>query len=274
MNTRSNIVGWSMQNPDNVPSAHSETGLVDFGSVNVICGNNSAPAKSSASASAGSTVTTTWGSGDPNSVWPHTQGIIVNYMAACPNDDCTAASLTADQLSFFKIAEQRGQPPDNWAMAAIHASQKTQVKIPASLPAGAYVLRQELINFDMQWADEDWSATSVTDPSNLIKHRYYGAQIYPACINLMVKGGQGQGQAPQGKKGNELYQSTDRSFTINTYNRNEVANFPMPGPSVIPGGCSDVSGQPCDGSSGQPQPTGSPRMRFGKRRRGEELKGQ
>ncbi|KAL9622371.1 MAG: hypothetical protein Q9160_003213 [Pyrenula sp. 1 TL-2023] len=265
------VIGWHATNPSNVPAAQASDSTVDFTSPDIICGNGATPASTAAPVPAGSTVTTRWGSGADSSSWPHYRGIVLNYMASCGTTPCS--SVTKENLQWFKVDQKRGQPPNNWAILQINQNGEYSFQIPTSIPEGNYVLRQELINLDQQWSDEDVSLTYALDNEKK-SHPYYGAQVYPGCINLEVKNPGNTGAVPQGTVATKLYTANDESFKMNVYNQAEVGGYPMPGPPVIQGGTSDVQSSGSQSYSGgnAPQPTGSAGMRFGRRRRAMEEK--
>ncbi|KAF3351986.1 hypothetical protein VdG1_09440 [Verticillium dahliae VDG1] len=106
--------------------------------------------------------------------WPEShKGPVIDYLASCGSGDCTTVDKAS--LEFFKIAEvgliSGAGSSGTWASdVLIEQGNGWLVKIPATLAAGDYVLRHEIIALH---------ASGQPD----------GAQNYPQCINIRVTGG-------------------------------------------------------------------------------------
>jgi hypothetical protein len=140
----------------------------------------------------------------------------MDYLAPCPGS-CTAAS--ASSLKFTKIAESGLVTPGNpssYVFASdvlIKHNSTWNVKIPADLKSGQYVLRTEIIALH--------TAGTVG-----------GAQNYPQCFNLKVTGG-GQTGAPQGLSATQFYKPETRGIVFNIAGM--VQTYPIPGPPLWKG---------------------------------------
>lgn len=173
---------------------------------NIICHRDGVNAALSATVTAGSEIEIQW------TPWPESHhGPVITYLAAC-NGDCSTVDKTT--LEFFKIEEDGlidgSSPPGTWATDdLIAAGDKWTVRIPSTIASGNYVMRHELIGLH--------SAGS----SN-------GAQNYPQCFNLEVKGG---GSAtPAGTLGQKLYTNTDPGILVDIYSG--LTNYVIPGPAL------------------------------------------
>ncbi|OJT08813.1 Cellulose-growth-specific protein [Trametes pubescens] len=127
------------------------------------CNTNGASlgsAQQSATVAAGSKVVAYWNE------WPHALGPVMIYMANC-NGACTSA--TPSSLDWFKI-EHSGLlsgslPNGQWAQGQLIANNNSwTTTIPASLKAGEYFLRHELLAI----------------------HTSNQPQFYPECAQLKV----------------------------------------------------------------------------------------
>ncbi|EWZ30419.1 hypothetical protein AU210_014461 [Fusarium oxysporum f. sp. radicis-cucumerinum] len=120
----------------------STTGALS--SPDIICHLTATNGHLTADVTAGATIKVRW------SDWPEAHwGPVLDYMARCPNDDCTTVDKT--KLKFFKIDEM---------------GQLTRGTVPAP---GSYVLRHEVIALHAGGAEGT-------------------TQMYPQCINLFIKG--------------------------------------------------------------------------------------
>lgn len=97
------------------------------------------------------------------------KGPIITYIAEYTESDGSDAGWT-------KIS-QDGLDGDQWAVDRLIAAQgKWDFRLPASLKAGRYLIRQEVIG--LHEADVAYSE----DPAR-------GAQLYPSCVQVEVTGG-------------------------------------------------------------------------------------
>ncbi|KXG53771.1 Glycoside hydrolase, family 61 [Penicillium griseofulvum] len=173
---------------------------------NIICHRDGTNAALSATVKAGSDVEIQW------TTWPESHhGPVITYLAAC-NGDCSTVDKAA--LEFFKIEEDGlidgASPPGHWATDdLIAAGGKWTVRIPATIAAGNYVMRHEIIGLH--------SAGNKN-----------GAQNYPQCFNLAVTGG--GSDKPKGKLGVELYTNTDPGILFDLYST--LKEYIIPGPPL------------------------------------------
>jgi cellulase len=143
-------------------------------------------------------------------------GPVIDYLAPC-QPDCLSASPTS--LKFTKIAESGlltpGSPASQkWATDALHKTNNTwTVKIPSSLKAGNYVLRNEIIALH--------TAGTVG-----------GAQNYPQCFNLKVVG-DGSVSLPQGVVATSFYRPETKGIVFNI--AANVGAYVVPGPPLWKG---------------------------------------
>ncbi|KFZ17508.1 hypothetical protein V502_04551 [Pseudogymnoascus sp. VKM F-4520 (FW-2644)] len=195
------VVGWSIPTDlDNgfiAPSA--------FSTSDVICHKVATPGQSTAPITAGSVLTLEW------TPWPVSHhGPVIDYLAPC-NGPC--ASVDKTTLRWFKIdgvGLLSGSNPGNWATDTLIANNNTwTVKIPADIAPGEYVLRHEIIALH---------AAGQAD----------GAQDYPQCVNLVVKGS--GTKKPAGVALVGLYTPTDPGILFNLYTT--FSSYLIPGPAV------------------------------------------
>ncbi|KAL9109790.1 MAG: hypothetical protein Q9227_005659 [Pyrenula ochraceoflavens] len=236
-----NSPSWIVNNHDNTPSAQTMSGLVQTDSLDAICGNGNnpptgngaSPAPGSLQVNPGDQIKIKWGSGGPDatSPWPHSIGIIADYMAACNAADCKSASLNS--LQWFKIDQSMTDGNGNWAMSKMQHDQAWTTTIPQGLAPGGYVLKQDLINLDL-------AKGGTGDGSS----HYYGPQLYPGCISLVV-GGSGTSSTPSGaetRAGTAIYTGDEIfSTSFNSYNYN-ANTCPKPGMQVSLGGLNQKRG--------------------------------
>jgi lytic cellulose monooxygenase (C1-hydroxylating) len=199
-------IGWPAWNDDTGPVYSSNVNTEDIN-----CSINATNAKISATVAAGSSITLHW------TAWPDSHhGPIFSYLASC-NGDCTKADKK--QLKWFKIAQlgqislgPGGGTAGVWAADQLRtANGLWSVTIPASIKAGSYILRNEILALH--------SAYSVG-----------AAQFYPQCANIQITG---SGSAtPSGVLGIALYNETGPGVVYNIYNDETSPVYPMPGPTL------------------------------------------
>ncbi|CAI6333793.1 unnamed protein product [Periconia digitata] len=206
----------AVQNTISWPAWNTDLGPVYGDRVNhpdIICSINSTNSKLFADPiTAGSSITLHW------TKWPDShRGPILAYIAACGNGDC--ATVDKESLEWIKIAEEGqvslgpgGGTPGIWPDDELRKKNGYwNVKIPASIPAGEYVLRHELIALHSAYA-------------------IGGAQFYPQCVNIRVEGG---GDAELvGVKGTELYTPDHPGVLYNIYNDEASPVYQIPGPKL------------------------------------------
>ncbi|KAI1190204.1 lytic polysaccharide monooxygenase [Nemania serpens] len=196
--------GWRALNQDNgfvSPNAYTTS--------DIACHKSATPGGTYVSANSGDTLTLYW------NTWPDThRGPIINYLAKC-SGECTSAA--PGSLSFTKISQGAyisGSNPGTWVTDTMVAKNFTSdVKIPAGLAPGNYVLRHEII------------ALHAAGSPN-------GAQSYPQCLNLKI-GGSGSKALPAGVPATKFYTPTDPGILFNLYTT--FNSYPIPGPAVWSG---------------------------------------
>ncbi|KAJ5503293.1 Glycoside hydrolase family 61 [Penicillium fimorum] len=197
--------------PDSVGWATTATDLgfedgTEYQDPNIICHRDGVNAALSATVTAGSDIDIQW------TPWPESHhGPLITYLASC-NGDCSTVDKAT--LEFFKIEEDGlidgTTPPGTWASDdLIAAGNKWTVRIPATIAAGNYVMRHEIIGLHSA-ANEN------------------GAQNYPQCFNLEVTGG--GSDVPDGTLGVELYTNTDPGILFDLYST--LTEYPIPGPAL------------------------------------------
>jgi hypothetical protein len=188
----------------------------------IICAKGATPAKLSAPANAGSTLTVKWwmaGQPFPVAHW----GPIIDYIAPC-NGPC--ASVNPENLQFVKIAQKGWINPSTyqegyWATNEMIDNNGTwPIRIPSGLKAGEYVVRTELI------------ALHVADTA-LGKGPYYpdGAEFYPQCVSIKV-GGTGAKTITGGIGAKSLYRGDEPGLAINIHTTPNHADYQIPGPAL------------------------------------------
>jgi hypothetical protein len=200
-------ISWPAWNTNLGPVYGSDVNTPD-----IICSINATNAnKYAAAVEAGSTVDLHW------STWPESHhGPIISYLAACDGDCATADK---EKLKWFKIAQMGqislgvgGGKPGRWADDLLREANGTwSVTIPASIKAGNYVLRNEIIALH--------SAYDVG-----------AAQFYPQCANIRIGGG--GDVVPEGVVGTALYNETDPGVHYNIYNDESEPVYQIPGPTL------------------------------------------
>ncbi|KAH8204959.1 hypothetical protein TruAng_000842 [Truncatella angustata] len=235
--TLPSIAAWYAENLDSgfvAPSA--------YGTADINCHKNSAPGAITASVSAGGSLTFQW-----PSTWPHPYGPILTYVAAC-SGDCSTADKT--KLSWVKIdAVGIDYTTQKWAsQTLIDQGGKWTTKVPASLKAGNYVFRHEIIAsvdptsllptpallmpFHLTHPRENSVLTLIFCPSLHGAGSLNGAQNYPQCFNIAVTGS-GTKSLPSGTLGTSLYKNTDPGIYFNPYVT--ITSYTMPGPTLWTG---------------------------------------
>jgi cellulase len=109
-----------------------------------------------------------------------------------------------------------GGGPDKqvWASDKLIANNNTvRVVIPASLKAGKYVLRNEIIALH--------TAGTVG-----------GAQNYPQCFNVEVTGG-GSKELPMGVPATQFYKPAENGIVFNIARMLDMGGYRIPGPALV-----------------------------------------
>ncbi|EMD35749.1 glycoside hydrolase family 61 protein [Gelatoporia subvermispora B] len=136
---------------------------------NLSCGQNAQNAALVVPANPASAVTFAW-SGGPGFNWPHNTGPLMTYMAECEGTTCDKYNAT--NAKWFKIDEV-GKKSDGttWVQQDIMNGANFTVNLPATLKAGQYLIRHEIIALHL--------ATTIG-----------GAEFYPSCTQVNVGGDQ------------------------------------------------------------------------------------
>ncbi|EJD51748.1 cellulose-growth-specific protein [Auricularia subglabra TFB-10046 SS5] len=207
--------GWSPYNdPSNQSSIErpysSYDPILSVSASTFSCNNNGAagPKQLSATVPAGSSITAKY------TQWTHMEGPVTVYMAKC-NGACT--SNNSGSLSWFKIAETgliSGTVGNGtWGNGDVLKTLQYTATIPASLAAGEYLFRNELLAI----------------------HQANTPQFYPECAQFIVTGG--GGKTPSGSylvKFPGAYSASDPSININIYSdaARTQTTYKVPGPPV------------------------------------------
>ncbi|PNH44709.1 hypothetical protein VD0004_g3023 [Verticillium dahliae] len=198
------VAAWSAENLDN--------GFVDgtgYATSDIACHIKSAPGATTASVAAGGKVDFFW------SDWPESHfGPVFTYVANC-GGDCSAADKAT--LEWVKIDEAGyNAETKTWAATDLIANNNTwTTTVPATLAAGNYVFRHEIIAMH--------GAGAVN-----------GAQNYPQCINIAVTGS--GTDSPTGVVATKLYTAEDPGIHFEPYG--DVSGYKIPGPALWTGGAS------------------------------------
>ncbi|KAJ3505932.1 hypothetical protein NMY22_g17412 [Coprinellus aureogranulatus] len=132
------------------------------------CGTGATAGSLVADAQPGDTIAFRWvGQGGIN--WIHKVGPILTYMASCGSSSCD--KFDPKNAEWFKISELGKKPNGDWYMADVFNGQSTEAKIPSTLKAGNYLIRNELI--------------AIHNGMTL-----GGSEFYPSCTQLRVGGSQ------------------------------------------------------------------------------------
>ncbi|KAF9444446.1 lytic polysaccharide monooxygenase [Macrolepiota fuliginosa MF-IS2] len=192
--------------------------VTDVTSTDITCnvGGTSGSSVSTASISAGATITFEWHqhaqrTGEDAISGGH-KGPVQVYIAKAPS---TAASFDGQGAVWTKIYSSGLIDPasQQWATDVVNAnSGKHSVTIPASLPAGEYLLRAEIIALH-------------------VASSYPGAQFYIGCAQVNISGG-GSASPPKISLPGS-YQGSDPGITVNIYNN--LQSYTAPGGAVWSG---------------------------------------
>lgn len=201
----SNVVSWITNNKDSGPVWAN-----NFSTDAIACHFDAQPAPRAAKVTAGTNVTLSW----VNS-WPNTHhGPMMDYLAVCPDNDCSTADKA--QLRFFKIDEvgllDQSVPMGYWGSDVMSDANLTwTVAIPPNIAPGQYVLRHEAL------------ALHESDRPN-------GTQAYPQCVNLEVLGN--GTDRPEGVLATELYTPDGPGMEYDIYNIDKMGPYTIPGPAL------------------------------------------
>jgi len=196
----------------------SNNPVTDVTSTDLTCNVNglSGANVQTVSISAGTTVTFEWHQHDQrtgeDAISGGHKGAVQVYIAKAPS---TAASFNGQGNVWTKIYSSGLLNPSTqqWATDVVNTNNgKHSVTIPASLPAGEYLLRAEILALH-------------------VASSYPGAQFYIGCAQVKITGG-GSAKPPTiAIPGN--YKPTDPGITINIYNN--LQSYTAPGGAVWSG---------------------------------------
>ncbi|KAF2676299.1 lytic polysaccharide monooxygenase [Lentithecium fluviatile CBS 122367] len=196
---------------------------VDAKMPQIICAKGGSNANISVPVTPGTDVRLRWW--QENVAWPESHhGPVINYLAAC-NGPCSKVDMRT--LKFVKISErgfvrQTDQPEGYWATDELIADNGSwNVRIPAGLAAGEYVLRHELIALHIAF-----TGTGAYSAS--------GAEFYPQCVSLKV-GGSGTKKITGGVDARTFYSGAEPSLRLNIHETYDHSDFVIPGPKLWAG---------------------------------------
>ncbi|KAI0643251.1 glycosyl hydrolase family 61-domain-containing protein [Trametes meyenii] len=174
------------------------------------CGASAPPAALTVPADPGSAVAFQWSAINGN--WIHDHGPLMTYMAACKGVPCD--KFNATEGDWFKIAElgQKNGSTHEWYQKDLTEGKPYNATIPKNLKAGSYLLRSEVISLQI--------ATSVG-----------GAEFYPSCIQVEIKG-DGDGVPNSTVKIGDLYDPASSGLVVpNIYDLGYTYDI-FPGPPI------------------------------------------
>ncbi|KAF8684071.1 Glycoside hydrolase [Rhizoctonia solani] len=188
----------------------------------------SVPAAKMAVAAAGTQVALNW------TTWPDSHvGPVITYMARAPSD--ITKWNPGKEAVWFKVAQQ-GYENGKWAATDILTGENNSIArftIPASLKAGQYLIRHEIIALHSAYA-------------------YPGAQFYPSCIQVEVTGSGTETGPSELVAFPGAYTETTPGIVFDAY---KGAAYPIPGPAVWTGGAgSPASNAPVAATSAASTP--------------------
>jgi cellulase len=212
-----------------IRSPPNNSPVKDLSSPDLVCNVNGGKAASSfVSAAAGDTLTFEWyhnTRGDDIVDLSH-KGPIITYIAPYTEGNGASAIWT-------KIAED-GFANGKWAVETLVANKgKYDFKLPSSLAAGKYLVRQEII------ALHEGDVAYSSNPAR-------GAQFYPSCVQVEVTSG-GSAVPSENFDFNTGYTYSDPGIVFNIYG--SVTSYPIPGPEVWSGASSGGGSAPVASSS-------------------------
>ncbi|KAF8446602.1 glycoside hydrolase, partial [Terfezia claveryi] len=193
-NPRPQRIGWSI--PSNGP-------VEDITSKAIVCNTDSQPAPLTAPATAGSKIKFLW------TQWPDShRGPTMTYLASCTSGDCRKEDPST--LNWFKIDHAGLNADGTWASDILTKNNNTwAVTIPKELKPGPYLIRHELL------------ALHSSSQTN-------GAQFYPMCANLDIKG-TGTSIPDETVKFPGAYKPENKGVLVNIY-WPPLKSYDIPGP--------------------------------------------
>lgn len=177
----------------------------------MICHVGATNAQAAAPIKAGGKVEFQW------TPWPTShKGPVIDYLANC-NGPCETVDKT--KLLWTKISAVGLLDPSSitngyWATDQLIANNNSWTTvIPANIATGNYVIRHEII------------ALHAAGQAN-------GAQDYPQCLNLAIKG-TGTDKLANGVLATTFMKSTDPGILFDLYSK--FTNYTIPGPALYSG---------------------------------------
>ncbi|KAJ7076350.1 glycoside hydrolase [Mycena belliarum] len=138
------------------------------------------------------------------------KGPVLVYIAKAPS---TAATFDGQGAVWTKIYQSGLLSSGTWATDVVNSnSGKHSVVLPASLPAGEYLVRAEIIALH-------------------VASTYPGAQFYIGCAQVKITSGGSASPPKVALPG--AYHGSDPGITVNIYNN--LQSYTIPGPAVWTG---------------------------------------
>lgn len=196
---------------------------IDANQPQIICAKGGSNAHLSAPVAAGTDVRLRWW--QVNVAWPQSHhGPVIDYLAPC-NGPCSNVDMTT--LKFVKI-DERGwvnnstYPEGYWASDELIADDGSwNVRIPANLAPGEYVLRHEIIALHIAF-----TGTGAYSAS--------GAEFYPQCVSLKVEGS-GTKTITNGVDARTFYRGDEPGLLLNIHTTSDHSDYVIPGPALWDG---------------------------------------
>ncbi|OHE93270.1 glycosyl hydrolase family 61 [Colletotrichum orchidophilum] len=221
-----------------IRSPDNNNPVKDITSPSIVCNVNGAKAQTGfVKAAAGDEFQFEWyhnSRGDDIIDLSH-KGPVSTYIAPYTEGNGAEAIWTKIQESTYENGK--------WAVETLVANkgQSPKVTIPATLKAGKYLVRQEII------ALHESDTTYDVNPAR-------GAQFYPACAQFEITG-TGSDVPPQNFDFTTGYKYSDAGIHFNLYSA-DASTYKAPGPEVWTGGSgSGTSPAPAPASSAAPAAT-------------------
>ncbi|CAE6458224.1 unnamed protein product [Rhizoctonia solani] len=186
----------------------------DVTSIDIQCNSGAVPAPKIAQVAAGTNVALNW------TTWPSSHiGPMITYMARAPSD---VTSWSPDTSAVWFKVDEAGLSNGKWAATDVLTENKSiyTFKVPASLKAGQYIIRHEIIALHAAGSQG-------------------GAQFYPSCTQVEVTGSGTETGPAELVAFPGAYKATDPGILFDAYNG--ATTYVIPGPAVWTGGSSSGS---------------------------------
>ncbi|KAK1657969.1 family 61 glycosyl hydrolase [Colletotrichum godetiae] len=232
-----------------IRSPDNNNPVKDITSDAIVCNLNGGKAQTGfVKAAAGDDLTFEWyhnSRGDDIIDLSH-KGPISTYIAPYTEGSGAEAIWTKIQESTYENGK--------WAVETLVANKgiSPKVTIPATLKAGKYLIRQEII------AHHESDTTYDVNPAR-------GAQFYPSCAQLEITG-TGSDVPPQNFDFTTGYKYTDAGIHFNLYSA-DASTYKAPGPEVWTGGSGSGSSPASSAAAPAAPSAGCKRRRSRKARR-------